>query len=99
MTAAPFVAALAAVLAFCTIGASVALAADNADLTVDVSGLRNFKGRLVLTLWAESESNSSFPDPSRVQFRDERSGDSPCDFAQAAVCRRTIESLQNLTVS
>ncbi|MGA9265319.1 MAG: DUF2141 domain-containing protein [Rhodomicrobium sp.] len=50
-------------------------------------------------LWADSEHNSSFPDPSRVQFRDERAGDPPCDFAQASVCRRTVESLQNLTVS
>ena len=90
---------LAAALAFSSFGVSAALAADNADLTVNVSGLRNFKGRVVLTLWTDSESNSSFPDPSRVQFRDERSGDSPCDFAQAAICRRTIESLQNLTVS
>jgi uncharacterized protein (DUF2141 family) len=73
--------------------------AQNVDLTIDVSGLRNYKGRVVLMLWADSEHNSSFPDPSRVQFRDERAGDPPCDFAQSSVCRRTIESLQNLTVS
>ena len=73
--------------------------AQNVDLTIDVSGLRNYKGRVVLMLWADSEHNSSFPDPSRVQFRDERAGDPPCDFAQAAVCRITVESLQNLTVS
>ena len=73
--------------------------AENVDLTVDVSGLRNFKGRVVLMLWADSEHNSSFPDPSRVQFRDERPGDLPCDFTEAALCRRTIESLQNLTVT
>ena len=87
-------------LAFMVAGfaASEALA-ENVDLRVDVSGLRNYKGRVVLTLWANSESNSSFPDPSKVQFRDERPGDLPCDFSQAAICRRTIESLQNLTVS
>jgi uncharacterized protein (DUF2141 family) len=90
--------AAAAVLALAAFAASEARA-DNVDLTVDVSGLRNYKGRVVLMLWADSEHNSSFPDPSRVQFRDERSGDGPCDFAQASLCKRTIESLQNLTVS
>ena len=73
--------------------------ADNVDLRVDVSGLRNYKGRVAIMLWADSEYNSSFPDPSKVQFRDERSGDAPCDFSQASICRRTIESVQNLTVS
>ena len=92
---------LAALAAALLIGALAAgeARADNVDLTVDVSGLRNYKGRVVLTLWADSDHNSSFPDPSRVQFRDERAGDAPCDFTQAPVCRRTIESLQNLTVS
>ena len=28
--------------------------AQNVDLTVDVSGLRNYKGRVVLMLWADS---------------------------------------------
>jgi len=91
----PVFLAMAAMLAF----AAAEARAENVDLTVDVSGLRNYKGRVVLMLWADSEHNSSFPDPSRVQFRDERSGDSPCDFARASLCRRTIESLQNLTVS
>src|SRR5271165_3749877 len=92
---------LAALAAMLVIGAFAGgqARADNVDLTVDVSGLRNYKGRVVLTLWADSEHNSSFPDPSRVQFRDERAGDSPCDFTRASLCRRTIESLQNLTVS
>ncbi len=91
-------AAMAAALSFAGLDASKARA-DNVDLTIDVSGLRNFKGRVVLMLWIESEHNSSFPDPSRVQFRDERPGDLSCDFSQAALCRRAIESLQNLTVS
>lgn len=70
------------------------------ELTVEVSGLRNYKGRIVLMLWADSEYNSAaFPDPTLVQFRDERARDVPCDFAQAPVCRRTIENIQNLTVS
>ena len=90
--------AMAAMLVFAAFAAAEARA-ENVDLTVDVSGLRNYKGRVVLMLWADSEHNSSFPDPSRVQFRDERPGDPPCDFTQASVCRRTIESLQNLTVS
>ena len=73
--------------------------AETVDLRVDVSGLRNYRGRVVVMLWADSENNSSFPDPTKVQFRDERPGDPPCDFSQASICRRTIESLQNLTVS
>ena len=62
---------MAAVLVFAAFAAGEARA-ENVDLTVDVSGLRNYKGRVVLMLWADSEHNSSFPDPSRVQFRDER---------------------------
>ncbi len=98
--AAAFRRALRLGLAFMVAGfaASEALA-ENVDLRVDVSGLRNYRGRVVLMLWADSEYNSSFPDPSKVQFRDERPGDTPCDFTEASICRRTIESLQNLTVS
>jgi uncharacterized protein (DUF2141 family) len=94
----PVFLALAAMLVLTAFAAAEARA-ENVDLTVDVSGLRNYRGRVVLMLWTDSEHNSSFPDPSRVQFRDERPGDPPCDFTQAAVCRRTIDSLQNLTVS
>ncbi len=94
----PLLVALIAAMFFAAGGGSKA-SAENVDLKVDVSGLRNYKGRVVLMLWTDSEHNSSFPDPSRVQFRDERPGDPPCDFTQASVCRRTIESLQNLTVS
>ena len=90
--------ALAAAIVFAAFAAGHARA-DDVDLTVDVSGLRNYNGRVVLMLWADSEHNSSFPEHSRVQFRDERAGDAPCDFARASLCRRTIESLQNLTVS
>ena len=46
-----------------------------------------------------SGESSKFPDASKVQYRDERAGDQPCDFPNAAICRRVIESLQNLTVS
>jgi uncharacterized protein (DUF2141 family) len=70
-----------------------------ANLKVEVSGLRNYKGRVVIELWAASDQTHHFPDQSRVQLRDERLGDTPCDFPRVAVCRRSIESLQNLTVS
>ncbi len=69
------------------------------DLKVDVSGLRNYKGRVVLVLWAATEQTTHFPDHTRVQLRDERAGETPCDFAKVAVCKRTVDSLQNLTVS
>jgi uncharacterized protein (DUF2141 family) len=69
------------------------------DLKVEVSGLRNYKGRLVIVLWAAADQTSHFPDHGRVQHRDENPNDTPCDFSKASVCRRTVESLQNLTVS
>ncbi len=53
----------------------------------------------MLALWPATDQTSRFPDAAKVQFRDERPGDVPCDFSKAAVCRRTIDSLQNLTVS
>jgi uncharacterized protein (DUF2141 family) len=70
-----------------------------ADLKVEVSGLRNYKGRVVVVLWAAADQTSHFPDHGRVQHRDENPNDMRCDFSKASVCRRTIESLQNLTVS
>lgn len=73
--------------------------AQGLDLKVDVSGLRNYKGRVVLILWTASAESTRFPDPTRVQYRDERAGDIPCDFSTTAICRRAIESIQNLTVS
>jgi uncharacterized protein (DUF2141 family) len=94
--AAAFALALVFVLAAGAVGQA---RADYVDLRVDVSGLRNYKGRVVVMLWKDSEYNSSFPDPSKVQFRDERPNDTPCDFSQASICRRTIESVQHLTVS
>ncbi len=72
--------------------------AEGADLKVEVSGLRNYKGHVVLWLWAVTEQ-ARFPDPSKVQYRDERAGDLPCDFPQMAICRRIVSSLQDLTVS
>jgi uncharacterized protein (DUF2141 family) len=73
--------------------------AQTSDLTVEVSGLRNYKGQVVLMLWPDSSEASKFPDAAKVQYRDERAGNPPCDFPNAALCRRVIESLQNLTVS
>lgn len=80
-------------------GGAAGASADGVDLKVDVSGLRNYKGRLVLFLWPDSDEIAKFPDPSKVQIRDERPGDPPCDVPKNPVCRRTVESLQNLTVS
>ncbi len=85
--------------AFAAGGMSFEAKAQNPDLTVDVSGLRNYKGHVVLMLWLDSGESSKFPDATKVQYRDERAGDLPCDFPNAAICRRVIESLQNLTVS
>ena len=73
--------------------------AESSNLTVEVSGLRNYNGHVVLMLWTDSSESSKFPDSAKVQYRDERSGDLPCDFPNAAICRRVLESLQDLTVS
>jgi uncharacterized protein (DUF2141 family) len=73
--------------------------AQNADLTVAVSGLRNYKGHVALALWPDSPEVTKFPDSSRVQYRDERAGDPVCDFPNASICRRVIESIQDLTVA
>jgi uncharacterized protein (DUF2141 family) len=72
--------------------------AQTSDLTIEVSGLRNYRGQAVLMLWPDSSEASKFPDAAKVQYRDERAGNQPCDFPNAALCRRVIESLQNLTV-
>ncbi|MFZ0570248.1 MAG: DUF2141 domain-containing protein [Rhodomicrobium sp.] len=91
---------LALCAAACAVaGISFEAKAQSSDLTVEVSGLRNYKGHAVLMLWPDSGESSKFPDASKVQYRDERAGDQPCDFPNAAICRRVIESLQNLTVS
>ncbi len=92
---------LAFVLAavFAVAGMAFDARAQSSDLTVEVSGLRNYKGHVVLMLWPDSSESSKFPDAAVVQYRDERSGDLPCDFPNAAICRRVLESLQNLTVS
>ncbi len=89
--------ALAAALAL-TASAPGQARAEN-DLKIDVSGLRNYKGRVVLAIWAANDQTSHFPDDAQVQFRDERPGDEPCDFPKVSVCRRTIDNLQHLTVS
>jgi uncharacterized protein (DUF2141 family) len=87
--------AAAIILAAASAGQALALT----DLRVDVSGLRNYKGRVVLVLWAATDHTSEFPHDDKVQLRDERPGDASCDFPKVAVCRRTVESLQHLTVS
>jgi uncharacterized protein (DUF2141 family) len=69
------------------------------DLTVEVSGLHGYKGKVVLILWPGHNQASKFPDASKMQLRDEHDADVPCDFAKYEVCIRKIESLQNLTVS
>jgi len=91
--------ALVCAAAFAVAGTCFEVKAQGSDLTVEVSGLRNYKGHVVLMLWPDSSDSLKFPDASRVQYRDERAGDLPCDFPNAAICRRVIESLQNLTVS
>jgi uncharacterized protein (DUF2141 family) len=73
--------------------------AQPADLTVEVSGLHGYKGKVVLILWPGQSEASKFPDASKMQLRDEHDADVPCDFAKYAICIRKIESLQNLTVS
>jgi uncharacterized protein (DUF2141 family) len=91
---------LAFVLAggFTLAGMAFEARAQTSDLTVEVSGLRNYQGQVVLMLWPDSSDASKFPDAAKVQYRDERAGNSSCDFPSAALCRRVIESLQNLTV-
>ncbi len=79
-------------------GMALEARAQTSNLTVEVSGLRNYRGQVVLMLWPDSTEASKFPDASKVQYRDERADNPPCDFPGAALCRRVIESLQNLTV-
>jgi uncharacterized protein (DUF2141 family) len=81
-----------------TAGGNCAKAGDH-DLTVEVSGLRNYKGQVVLTLWPGASEASKFPDASKMQLRDEHLPEVPCDFTKYAICRRIVESLQNLTIS
>jgi uncharacterized protein (DUF2141 family) len=90
---------LAWVLAAAASAGGPAISAETSELTVEVSGLHSYKGHVVLELWPESSESSKFPDNSRVQYRDERAGDPPCDFPASVLCHRVIESLQNLTVS
>lgn len=91
---------LASVLAAAALAGAVPAAwAATSDMTVEVSGLHSYKGRVVIELWPESSESPKFPDATRVQFRDERPGDPPCDFPNAAICHREVDSLQNLTVT
>lgn len=92
-----------ALFCFCLIScfalSTATYAQPTAPLTVEVSGLRNYKGSVILYLWADTQETAKFPDVSRVQGRDECSDAEPCDVPKRAVCRRTIDSLYNLTVS
>jgi uncharacterized protein (DUF2141 family) len=72
--------------------------ADGVDLSIEVSGLHNYKGQVVLAIWPASAERAKFPDPTKVQLRDERPGDPPCDLVQFSICVRTVGSLQNLAV-
>ncbi len=90
----------AAALAFMsTFWAIPSRGADGSDLVVEGSGLRNFKGHVVLYLWSGSGNTAPFPDQGKVQIRDEHNDETPCDMPIMTVCRRRIDSLQNLTVS
>jgi uncharacterized protein (DUF2141 family) len=73
--------------------------AQTSDLTVEISGLHGYKGKLVIVLWPGQSEASKFPDVNKMQSRDEHDSDVPCDFVKYAICSRKIESLQNLTVS
>jgi uncharacterized protein (DUF2141 family) len=75
---------------------SNAASAETASLTVKISGLHNYNGRLVLYLWPDNDEKTRFPDPSHVPKRDERGNGTPCDFSSYSVCRRAVESLQDL---
>jgi uncharacterized protein (DUF2141 family) len=94
----PAALAVAAALIFVA-GAALQARAENVDLKIEVSGLRNYKGSVVLALWPQTDQTRHFPDATAVQLRDERPADVPCDFSKAAVCRRTVGNLQDLTVS
>jgi uncharacterized protein (DUF2141 family) len=92
-------AALLMAVAVPFMGGAAGAPAQGASLKIDVSGLRNYKGHVVLYLWPDTEDRGKFPDPSKVQLRDERNTDQPCDFPRVSICRRIIDSLQDLTVS
>lgn len=73
--------------------------AQTADVTVEISGLRNYRGQVLIALWADVEEKRYFPDATKVRLRDEDDAANLCDFPKAALCRRAITGLQNLTVS
>jgi uncharacterized protein (DUF2141 family) len=92
----PLVGAAASLAAACV---NPEARAEPADLTVEVSGLHGFKGKVVIILWPGQSEASKFPDANKMQMRDEHDADVSCDFVKYAICSRKIESLQNLTVS
>ena len=91
-----FLLAAASLLTLC---AGLEAKAENYDLTVEVSGLRNYSGQVVLVIWPGSSEASKFPNASRMQLRDEHTADVACDLSKFAICRRMIGSLQNITLS
>jgi uncharacterized protein (DUF2141 family) len=91
-----FLVSVAGLATFC---AGSQAQAENYDLTVQVSGLHNYKGQVVLTLWPGWSEASKFPDASKMQLRDEHAAEVPCDLQKYGICRRRIDSPQDLTVS
>jgi len=89
---------LFAAAAIATVCVNFEAKAENYDLTVEVSGLHNFKGQVVLVLWPGASEASKFPDPGKMQSRDEHDAGVVCDLQKYAICSRRVESLQNLTV-
>jgi uncharacterized protein (DUF2141 family) len=88
------------VLAFAGLDAASAVAASQTyNVTVDVSGLRNYRGHVVFWLWSDRRETFKFPTASKVQKRDERGVEEPCNFEDNYVCRRVLDSIQNLRVS
>ena len=69
------------------------------DLTVDVSGLRNYRGPRRSHALGGFGAQFVISGPKQGSVPGRAARRPPCDFAQASLCRRTIESLQNLTVS
>ena len=57
--------------------------AQPSDLTVEVSGLHGYKGKVVLVLWPGQSEASKFPDPGKMQLRDEHDPDA-CTCPPAA---------------
>ncbi len=71
--------------------------AQSYDLKIEVSGLHNYKGQVVLALWKETDEKLKFPDQTIVARRDEQADQSVCNFAEATICVRKVGQLQTLS--